>query len=232
MATFLEICQDLRREARGSGVGPSSVVGQTGDMADIVAWVQKAWHRIQISKRSWRWMWDEVAIPVSAAQRDYTIAQIGVLVPAFAGRWKHWKPDGFKFYNNTTGVAGERKIPERPFERAYESEWGTVTESAMPRWITVKPDGALRMSHTPELSGVLTAAYYKKPQALAADGDEPEMPEEFHDLIWATALSDFGYAEAASEILARAEERKAELYSRLLADQLEPVELYSTTIGG
>jgi hypothetical protein len=230
MATFLQICQDLRREAGGSGSGPVTVVGQTGDMADIVAWCQKAYNRIQTARRSWRWMWDEVAIPVIAADRTFTIADITSRVPAFT-RWKHWKPEGFKHYVNSVGLAGERKIPERLFERAYEGEFGTVSTSSTPRWITVMPDGALRMSHIADAAATLTAAYYKKNQLLALDTDEPEMPEEYHDLIWATALCDFGYREAATEILARAEERKAELYSRLLNEQLEPVENYATTIG-
>ncbi len=40
---FLSLCQRLRSEARIPGTGPSSVTGQTGELAKIVEWITTAY---------------------------------------------------------------------------------------------------------------------------------------------------------------------------------------------
>ena len=44
---FLSLCQRLRSEARIPGTGPSSVTGQTGELAKIVEWITTAYEDIQ-----------------------------------------------------------------------------------------------------------------------------------------------------------------------------------------
>lgn len=226
---FLAICRRLRQEASGSGSGPATVVSQTGDMRRIVDWAADSYRDIQKAKRSWRWLWEDVAIPIAANQRDYTLAQIAVLVPSFT-RHAHWKPNGFKYYVTADGVASERKLRESLFERAYESEYGTVTTAQRPNAVTVLPAGGLRLAQTPTAAGVLTATHYRTAQMLAADVDVPEMPSDFHMLTVWHALTDFGIVEAASEIYERSLIKKEKMFKELMIDQLEPVENYATTI--
>lgn len=229
MSTFLQLCQRLRQEGGGSGTGPATVVDQLGDMKRFVDWVSDSYKEIQMAKRNWRWLWDEVAIPVTAGQREYTLVQIAALVPTFL-RFAHWKKNGFKYYVTSEGVAGERKLNERLFEAAYESEWGTPPSAVRPTTVTVMPNGALRLSHTPTEDGVLTANFYRTPQILAVDADEPEMPEHFHMLIVWHALADHGIVEAASDIYERALIHKGKMFAELMNDQLESVDLYSSTL--
>lgn len=229
--TFLAICKRLRQEARGTGTGPATVVGQSGDMKSIVDWASDSYRDIQKAKRSWRWLWEDVEIPITSGQREYTLAQIAALVPAFT-RHAHWKPNGFKYYVTSEGVASERKLGETLFERAYEREYGTVPSAVRPNGITVLPNGTLRLAQTPTADGVLTATHYRTAQILAADADVPEMPNDFHMLIVWHALSDFGIVEAASEIYERSVMKKAKMFSELMIDQLEPVENYATTLAG
>ena len=46
--TYLELCQTLRREAGVSGVGPASVVDQSGEYLRLVEWIKAAWTEIQL----------------------------------------------------------------------------------------------------------------------------------------------------------------------------------------
>jgi len=228
---FLDICKRLRQEARGSGTGPTTVVSQTGDMKSIVDWASDAYVEIQKAKRGWRWLWGEVAIPITAGQRDYTLAQITALVPSFT-RFAHWKPTGFRYYVTSEGLAGEFSLPHRPYERQFHMDVGTVPTATKPNAVSVLPGGGLHLAQNPTANGVLTAPYYKTAQVLALDTDEPEMPDDYHMLIVWHALTDFGIVEAASEIYERSMVHKRKLFPELMIDQLEPVENYSSTLVG
>lgn len=66
---------------------------------------------------------------------------------------------------------------------------------------------------TGDLGGVAVATYshqiegeyWLSPQILAADSDVPEMPVQYHNLIRWYAIENYGYKEAAPEVLARAQ---------------------------
>jgi hypothetical protein len=79
----------------------------------------------------------------------------------------------------------------------------------------------------PKPDGVFTVSgqYWKKPQALAADADEPEMPDEFHMLIVWKALEHYALYESAAESLVRAQKEQKWYMNRLEIDQLPDVQM-------
>ena len=70
---------------------------------------------------------------------------------------------------------------------------------------------------------MVTLDYYMGGQELAADGDIPEMPERFHDLIVYRAMEKYAYRESAGEVLARAKEEGRRILRQLELDQLDAV---------
>ena len=54
---YLELCQRLVRETGIADTGPTSVVGQVGDMRRVTDWINDAWLSIQSSRPDWLWMW-------------------------------------------------------------------------------------------------------------------------------------------------------------------------------
>jgi len=225
--TFLQMAQRLRQEGRSSGSGPASVVSQSGDSLDYVTWIQESWNTIQTIKRGWRWMFGSVVIPVTAGMRDISLATI---FPAAddLGRFAHWVPSAMKYRTVAGGLADERSVwgglyvPER--------DYGAVPTANKPTEVIIMPDNSLRLSHQVTEDGVLTARYYKGPQALLADADVPEMPARFHMLIVWNALIDHAISEVAQEQFERAQMRRDELWYALVNDQLDDVDLYSTTM--
>lgn len=77
----------------------------------------------------------------------------------------------------------------------------------------------LLIGPAPALAYRLRIAYWTKYTELAADGDTPNMPEEFHMLLVWAALIDVATEDAAPEILAKAQNNHAALRSRLVMDQ-------------
>lgn len=225
--TFLEICQRVYQEGSGSGsLRPTAVTAQTGDMLLVVNWAIDAWKRIQTNKRTWRWLYADATVSVGVATRDYSIATI---FPSTPRRFSHWKPDGFKFYTTADGVASEYKLNHYFFEERYQAEVGSAS-SADPAGIVVMPDRSLRIIESPSRVGTMTATYYKSPQILAANTDEPEMPEQHHMLIVWLALMRYARKEAATEVYEDASNNVEQMMKDLIADQLEPPELHATTL--
>ncbi len=57
MTTYLGLCQDVSRESGVvDGVVPTTVVGQTDELAEVVAWTAQAWTDIQNMRSAWLWM--------------------------------------------------------------------------------------------------------------------------------------------------------------------------------
>jgi len=71
--TFLELTKKLRFHCGVSGIGPSSVIDQTGDYERLVDWIRDAWTEIQNTPGYWRFMWKEDNFNTVAGTMDYDI---------------------------------------------------------------------------------------------------------------------------------------------------------------
>ena len=202
-----------------SGTLPVAVTGQTGAEAKVVYWVQEAWRRLQRSRSSWLWMQGEFTGSIGASTQRYTGAGSFSLT-----RWAKWVtvPDTLTVYLTATGVSDEGAIGFIPFNnyRAMH-ERGTRT-AGRPNSYSISPAGELCFPYC-DAAYTVSGLYRKSVQNLAANGDIPEMPVDFHDLIAWNAL----------ELLAEHDEgefhvlinrgRQAAARSDLMRDQLPEV---------
>lgn len=229
--TFLEAVRRLRQEGRSSGsqATPTDTVGQTGDVKDWCDWIAESWNRIQMEKQGWRWMFAEVAIPVTSAAQEYSLGD-AFPVAADLARFAHWKPYAFKYKVTSEGLVGERPLRHRLWQQFIETDFGETQTAQRPSSVTIMPNNALRLRELPTEAGTLTARYYKAPQALVLAADIPEMPPEFHMLLVWDALLDHAVGELAQEQYARAVDRRAALWYQLMNRELEPVVNYATTM--
>ena len=93
--------------------------------------------------------------------------------------------------------------------------WGDATPIA---W-TFDESNQLLVAPKPALAYKLRIEYWKSPTELAADTDEPDMPEQYHRLLVWRALQNVAMFDAAPEVLSRAQAKYAELRTPLLLDQ-------------
>jgi hypothetical protein len=219
--TYLELCQHLRRECGVSGSGPASVVDQTGEMRRLVEWIKAAWREIQLARPDWRFMWAAGSFTTSAGVADYTQAAIGVTATQF----------DLGSFVLTDGAGSKRALRHVPYT-LWKATYGTATlDNAVPTLITDLPDQSLRLTVPPDDAYAVTFDYYREPQELAANTNEPYLPERYQMLIVYKAMMYYAGYEDAKEVLTDAILRYNPLFDALETSQLPPIGFGHTPLG-
>ncbi len=200
--TFLDLAKRLGQEVGAAGAGPTSVSGQTGEYGRLVDWVRDAWTEIQARHRDWSFLWAEFSTAVTDAESDYDVA-----------------PDVRYIIPDTVRLDGERlaEMNYQEYARLYKAH-----ESMVQRAFTILPTGKLRL--IPAANGTLTGEYYRTPQTLAADADEPLAPAHLHDTIIAQALLYYATYEDAPEIYQDARARLRRWITRMQSECLPTID--------
>jgi len=201
MATFLQLCQDVARE---SGVvptigDPQSVVGQEGRLYRVVEWTQGAWADIQLQRTDWQWMQGDFEANTVAATRFYDGAAMGIT------RFSSWQWSGtgeneiFTIFDPVLGQATEGYLNVLDYDtfRRRAMIGAAVSETGMPAYVTVMPDGRLGFYPTPDRGYTIRGRYRKSNQIMTANADVPEMPVDFHAVIKWRALIFLGQFDEA-----------------------------------
>jgi len=94
---FLQLCQRAVVECGVSGYAansPTTTVGQTGQLARIINWVNSAWVDIQSIHQDWQWLRYSCAFPTVTGQALYTTAQCNTT------DFGMWARDTYRNYAN------------------------------------------------------------------------------------------------------------------------------------
>jgi len=196
MATFLKICKDVARECgiSGGAANPTTVVGQTGELARVVGWVTNAYEEIQGSS-NFRWLRKKFTLNTLAGVDTYDFSEcIDVATGENISRFKSWRLNDRenppKIYLASTGVGGEIFLSYTEWDHfEYLYKTGSLqNQTTFPYHISVDPDDKIRLGIKPDNIYTVTGDYHRSAQILAADGDVPEMPAAYHSLIKYTAM--------------------------------------------
>ena len=204
MSTFLELCKQTHRKLRiGNdlpGTVPTTVVGQTGDLGDVVECVKEAWLMVQMHHRDWRWMQDSVTVTLTPNVFIITVANF----VAQNARFEHIMP--FVAQSHIRYASGRNNsAATNPSMSCYFIPWqefngGIYTRnptpaSSQPMYFSEQPNRSVRLypppsEPAPGFNWLFGIPCRKTPQTLAADADIPEMPDEYHNLIvwWAVDI--------------------------------------------
>lgn len=227
MSTYLELCQKLRRECRIAGTGPSAVTGQTGLLERVVGWIPDAYRDIQLRCPSWRWMRTEFTVNTVDGTDAYaygacTDVKTGQAITRFRAWWAHDRRAPFKCHRTSDGVATQGYLiylPYSTFRHTYKFG-AQQSQTGQPAHISV--DDSNRIVIGPNPNGVYTISgeFQRGAQILADDDDEPDMPEDYHDLIVYYAMQRYAASSIAAEVLARANLEGGRLLRALERDQM------------
>ena len=205
---FLQIAQLVRQECGIGGSGtPASVVDQTGEMKRVIDWVIQADLYVQALNQDWKFLWKEFSIPTVIGQAAYS------------------KPSDFDEWDKMSFWLDYTTDDNTPLNYVDYLEWrqrlrAGVKENEPPTRIVIKPDDSLVLDSPPDKIYTLTADYYRKPIALAANDDEPPYPSRYHRIIVARAKRMYAVYEDAPEILTDAEDEYKNLLMRLESSQI------------
>lgn len=230
MATFLQTVQRLRQECIGAGSTPlpTAVTSQVGQSKQMVDWVISAWTDIQNRHDDWKWLrkaatFNTVADDDTYAYTDVTDVEDGAAISRFSRWWVDDRMDPWKCYLQSGGVGGEYRLCYLPWPHfKYLYRIGTQN-SAQPIHITVDDSMNLVLGPKPDAVYVISGDYQRSAQVLAAEGDTPEMPSQFHDLIWRRAMEMYGAHLAAPEAFQRAVHEGHRTLRALELNQCPPV---------
>jgi hypothetical protein len=222
--TKLELAQRLRQKAGIAGSGPTTTIGQTGELAHIVNWIDEAYEHVQNEYQSWAFLRNDFTFNTVAATAEYTAATI-------ATDLAEWQPDTFRIYKTATGFSDEQWLDYvrwKDFRDAYMLA-SQRTESGRPTRHTIirdEPADGIRLYPVPDDIYTVIGEYWQIPDTMSADTDTPIIPERFHMIIVWKALEYYGsYNEEPNrESMGRQE------YDRLLA-LMSQSQLTKVTLG-
>lgn len=213
--TFLELVQALHAEVGAAGVAPTAVTSQTGESARLVNWIKRADLKVQDKWFNWKFLRSEFNTGNVTSQGAATLAKPATL--------KGWDLDTFKIQ-----YPGETDY--NPLEAVeYENVKHTIIDDneGPPGRVIIMPDNSLMFEPVPDGAYTITADYYLKPVALAANGDISLIPEEHHDTaILGRAIMFYANFESAPEMYKQGEELYVEGLAELENHEL-PNQNYS-----
>lgn len=200
---YLQLCQQTRQECGGAGVGPASVVSQSGESKLYTDWVRQAWLDIQLSQDNWSFLWGQSTLPIIAGTREYLLSSTISSI------------DG-----GTVKLDGAF-IPEIDYKQI-------TTDVGKPTAFTFLPNGLLALNTIPDANYTLSFDYFGTPVELVANTDTPAIAANLHMIIVYKAMMLYGAYENAPEVYAEAMRKYGELYSHLTHRYLPAIKIAGT----
>ena len=229
MSTYLELVNQLASESGISGAASSvsAVTSQTGQALRLVNWVRQSYTEIQNRHQNWRWLRSRFTFPTVAGTDTYAYsACTDSRLSAAISRFSRWLPfddagaTNVKRYLTSGGVSGEQWLTFLPWSY-FNAIYKIGTQNNRPIvHVTIDPQNQWVLGPKPDDIYTVTGEYQMSQQILAADGDTPEMPSAYHDLIVWRALEKYGRFSAAGEALARGLSEGGRVMRQLEANQL------------
>lgn len=227
--TLLELVNLARSEA---GVANSDLAtvqsGLAQDSQRFVNWVKREWLRLQAEQEQWQFLRVTGDFLTTAAQAVYTPTQAEATsdgtntgTPILAD----WIRDSFRI--SSQGSYNDEQvlvyIPWRQYRDLY-LYGSTRTQQSKPVSFSQDPSKNVYLGNVPDAIYRVNYEFYRTPQALSADADEPLMPARFHDLLVYRVVRASGIFFSAPEVIGRADSVIGPMSTALANDQLPDLE--------
>lgn len=204
--TFLQLCNRAARECGITRSPMTSVSGQVGQLADVVARTADAWREIQ-GERMFNWMWEAATLTLAASTN--TIA--GTLP---AGR-----------YVTDSGIIGTDLLDYLPWEQ-FRLQWPIRTDAGTPTAWSVRPDATIAFNRTPTEDTTFEVERYRGRTELVASDDIPEMPGHLHmAIVWKSVMTYASVGEEAGALYSSALAKYTPILADIMAEQTRPMQL-------
>ena len=214
--TFLQLCQRLRQEVAATGVGPVTVLNQTGEYKRIVDWLAEADEDIQREHDEWRFMVGTFQINTTVGVGSYSAADCVTPITDL----RKWKERRIKCYLLAAGVTDEQLIPYIDYDEWYR-RFGTGPQSnSRPMFWTYGNDMELLIGPPPADVYRISGEYQKVVSTLVDDDDVPNYPAEFQMLAVHLARVKYGTYTGASEQIQEGDRLYRKMLSQMRRTQM------------
>lgn len=216
---YLQLVQRLRQECDIPGSGPSTTIGQTGEMKRLCDWINQAWVEIQEYRPDWEWMRKDMSFNTVNGTNTYSPTTIGLT--DFAS----WRTDSFRIYYTATGIANQiilQQFEYNTFRDYYLLGARTITY-ARPVAIAQAPNKSLVLGLVPNDVYTVSGEYFSVPVEFTADADIPAMPTRWHMAIVYKAMMKYAMFESAPEVYQQADALYSAMINRVETDQTQTI---------
>ncbi|KKT73221.1 MAG: hypothetical protein UW69_C0070G0002 [Microgenomates group bacterium GW2011_GWA2_44_7] len=216
MSTLLQLTNYAREECDASGNGDlTTLVGVTGESSRFKNWIIRSWEEIQEMQADWKWMRAAFSFVTTANDGTYTSAQAGI-----SSRFGRWDRTYCTVYLTASGTADQAELEWVDYEEFRSSCLTQPISDSRPTHFSIGDANELLLWPVPDSAlYTIKGDYFKSPQILSADTDEPELPEQ-HRVIAYSAMKKYARFSASPEIYADASEKERMILSQFRAKYL------------
>lgn len=211
---FLQLVQRFHTEASMAGAAPSTVVGQTGEAARAVNWIETAYEDIQSSNPDWKFLREDFSFP--------TVSGTSVYPSTTETDLSSWITDDLRVYLAETDET-ELIYLAWPDFKVGCLFGSSRSQTGKPYMVSVNPDEALVLWPIPDAIYTVNGSYRKTAQAMTVDASVPILPAQFHMAIVWRALMFYGAFENAPEVYSHAINEYNRILSRMEINQLPEI---------
>lgn len=214
--TFLELCQELVGEfGLAGGTGPTSVTGNTGELANVARWIRDATLDLDNRWEDWRYLWLPYFGTLPAQVTFPTpVSQPGVMV-------RRWQTHVLRYRTLDPLGTTYTPIPYMAFQNFQARYDPDIATAGPPSVYTVLPDNSILFDKPADQSYQIKGAFYRVPPILTADLDVPLLPAIYHRIIRVRALKYYADKEDAPELVRAAISEYPDLLDKVEAAQLD-----------
>lgn len=220
---YLALVQDLARQSGtlAGGVTISSVASLTGRAEKLANWIASAWTDIQ-NQRRWNWLRSTFSASLIVNTTQYTATSLGL------ARFGSWMGDtryyrALTIYDPDTGQSDETELTQIPYEEWREKyDRGTHDANRPIEW-AISPARELCFGPKPDQVYTIRGEYWKTPQTLSDNTDEPEAPDHLHKIIVYRAMELMAQADESVLSLQMAQREYQRLFASMANECLPAV---------
>ena len=201
---FLELCQKVN--TFGAFQGTITSVNASGYQGTLVDAVRKSWIEIQDERADWKFLRRSEDISVSDATNIYT-------------------PTTIFGDTDTLGTWETKRVlyDYAPLRYIKYDDFILVDPSgsaSKPTYFTVRPEDDALLLNTLDNSYTVTAHYYRAPQILVNNTDEPIIPKKHHWIIVYAACIELSTIVSNLELYQRASLLYSKAMGQLMREQV------------
>lgn len=226
---FLALAQRLHLMLRigveTPGTEPTTVVGQTGVLSEIVQWVAASHDDLCLLHSDWKFMQGTGELSLPAAGRIVSRAAIVSAIPTFGRLTPMVGSEGaFMLLVPTAeaATAAEHPVVYIPHQKWYGHYDVAPISTGQPRYFTIRPDRGIEFDAIADRAYTVRTTYRKELVPLTVDASEPMMSDEYHMAIveWAVVNYYCAGREGVKEMLTKHSVMLRRELTRLRNEQL------------
>lgn len=214
--TFKTLCQRLRQEAGIAGVGPPTVIDQTGEAGRIVDWVSSVYQCIQNLHSTWLFLQKDFSFSTVASTQNYTKTELALT------DLSTWGVNDVRAYLTEADEQYLTYFPWSEFKALYM--FGSLrSQEGKPTIFTVKPDNSISFYPIPDEVYTVNGEYSQIAHTMVVDDDEPIIPDDYQMAIIWKGLMLYGAYTGATDSYAHGQNESRSIMRKLEANQLPKI---------